>query len=69
LKILFFFFSYEMVGKALVEKAAKILKGTPPSQIPSSFLPFEMLTVVVNAKTSQRLGPQFPTNYLALLKY
>jgi putative ABC transport system substrate-binding protein len=60
--------SYEMVGKALVEKAAKILKGTPPSQIPSSFLPFEMLTIVVNAKTSQKVGVSIPYELLSTAK-
>jgi putative ABC transport system substrate-binding protein len=57
--------SYEMVGKALVEKAAKILKGTPVSQIPSSHLPFEMLTAIVNAKTAQQVGVSVPYEVLS----
>ena len=57
--------SYEMVGKALVEKAAKILKGIPVSQIPSSHLPFEMLTAIVNAKTAQQVGVSIPYEVLS----
>lgn len=60
--------SYEMVGKALAEKAAIILKGTPPSQIPSSYLPFEMLTILVNAKTSQKVGVSIPYELLSTAK-
>jgi len=60
--------SYEMVGKALVEKAEKILKGTPPSQIPSSHLPYDMLTAVVNAKTAHKVEVSVPYEVLSQAK-
>lgn len=60
--------SYEMVGKALVDKAEKILKGTPVAQIPSSHLPYSMLTIVVNAKTVRTVGVSIPYELLSEAK-
>ncbi len=60
--------SYEKVGKALAEKVIKVLDGTPPSKIPSSYLPHEMQTIVVNAKTAQKIEASIPFEILSSAK-
>lgn len=60
--------SYEMVGKELAGKADKILKGQSPSQVPSSILPLEQQTILVNAKTVEALGIELPYDILSVAK-
>jgi putative tryptophan/tyrosine transport system substrate-binding protein len=60
--------SYEMVGKLLAYKAVKILQGQKPSQIPSSFLPMEMQTILVNARTAQKINATISYDILNVAK-
>ncbi len=60
--------SYEMVGRLLADRAVKLLKGQKPSQIPSSFLPMEMQTILVNAKTAQKINANISYDVLNVAK-
>lgn len=61
--------SYEMVGKELAGKADLILKGKSPSDVPSSILPIEQQTILVNAKTAETLGIELPYDILSIAKF
>lgn len=60
--------SYEMVGKLLAGQVAKILKGQPPAEIPSSYLPAAMQTIVVNAKTAKQINAPISYEILSVAK-
>lgn len=57
--------SYYTVGKELSLKAAEILKGKKPSQIPSNILPVKLQTVLVNAKTVEKVKVEIPYSILS----
>ncbi len=61
--------SYEMVGKELAGKADEILKGKSPSQVPSSILPLQQQTILINAKTAENLGVELPYDILSIAKF
>ena len=61
--------SYEMVGRLLADKAVKILKGQSPSKIPSSFLPMDMQTILVNSSTAQKINATINYDILSIAKF
>lgn len=60
--------SYYTVGKELSLKAAEILKGKKPSDIPSNILPLESQTILVNAKTVEAIKADIPYTILSAAK-
>ena len=56
--------SYEMVGRSLADSVQKVLAGAKPSAVPSSTLPTDMQTVMVNGKTAQQIGAELPYEIL-----
>nr|NJM04249.1 hypothetical protein [Desulfobacula sp.] len=60
--------SYHTVGKELSLKAAEILKGKKPSEIPSNILPVKLQTVLVNGKTVEKIKVEIPYSILSKAK-
>jgi putative ABC transport system substrate-binding protein len=60
--------SYYTVGKELSLKAAEVLKGKKPSDIPSNILPLESQTILVNAKTVETVKADIPYQILSTAK-
>jgi putative ABC transport system substrate-binding protein len=59
--------NYEVVGRILAGKVAKVLKeGKQPSQVPSGTVPMDMQTVLVQAPTVTKLGIEIPYQILEM---
>lgn len=51
---------YYTVGKKLAENAVQILKGQPPSEVPSRMLPLADHAIYINTETLEAIGAKIP---------
>ena len=61
--------SYYAVGKDLAKKAALILDGKKPAEIPSGILPLTSQTVLVNTTTAEALKAEIPYAILSSAQF